>query len=83
MDALPTSSETIEKIIASLGNDLPATFTRNTACRHLGGFLAAGTLANLDSQKKGPLGLRTGRYVLYERGAFLVWLREYLYQAAA
>ncbi|WMW66950.1 hypothetical protein [Nitratidesulfovibrio liaohensis] len=83
METSQTTTAAIDKIIMSLSNDLPATFTRNTACRHLGGFLAAGTLANLDSQKKGPLGLRTGRYVLYERGAFLVWLREYLYQAAA
>ncbi|HBW17475.1 MAG TPA: hypothetical protein DEF41_15475 [Desulfovibrio sp.] len=77
-----THVDTVETIIAGLAKDLPPVFTRKVAAKMLGGVLAIGTLANLDSQKKGPTRLRLKGRVAYEREAFLVWLSTYLQKAA-
>lgn len=44
-----THVDTVETIIAGLAKDLPPVFTRKVAAKMLGGVLAIGTLANLDS----------------------------------
>jgi hypothetical protein len=41
-----------------------------------GGYIAAGTLANLDSKGLGPGGVLAGKSVIYERETFLEWLQR-------
>ena len=65
-----------QPLIDRLRSELPPVFPRKTACRMTGGYLAVGTLANLDSQGTGPGGVLTGKTVLYEREAFLAWLEK-------
>ncbi len=74
--------DTVGTVILALEKALPPVFTRKVAAKMLGGVLAVGTLANLDSQKKGPARLRLKGRVAYEREAFLVWLSAYLQKAA-
>lgn len=62
-------------LITRLRSELPPTFTRQAVGRLLGGIIAPGTLANLDSQKRGPAGrFYNGRVACYERDLFLDWL---------
>ena len=64
----------VQRLIASLRAELPPCFTRRTASRMIGGYLAKGTLANLDSRGEGPGGIRAKNAVIYEREKFLEWL---------
>ena len=55
---------------------LPPVFARTKVDRYCGGLIAAGTLANLDSQGKGPaVRVRVGKQVGYERASFVEWLK--------
>ena len=65
-------------MIDRLREILPPIFTRKFVCAHLGGYISAGHLANLDSAKMGPGGIRVGKVVLYERESFLEWLYQRL-----
>ena len=66
----------VQVLIDRLRLELPPVFPRKTASKMTGGYLATGTLANLDSKGEGPGGVRTGKSVLYEREAFLSWLEK-------
>ena len=56
---------------------LPPVFARAKIGAFSGGIIASGTMANLDSQGKGPsVRVRIGKQVGYERTSFLQWLRE-------
>jgi hypothetical protein len=66
-----------DELRQKLTAELPALFTRRTAEKALGGLLAAGTLANLDSAGTGfPVKVRLGKRVGYERETFISWLLE-------
>ena len=68
----------VQVIIESLRQSLPPVFPRKTVSRMMGDYLAVGTLANLDSEGRGPGGVRAGKAILYERESFLAWLQERL-----
>ena len=65
-----------QQLINSLRSELPPIFTRRTASRMTGGYIAKGTLANLDSRGEGPGGVLAKNAVIYEREAFLGWLEQ-------
>lgn len=65
-----------QKFLKSLRQELPPTFTRVVASRMTGGYIAVGTLANLDSKNLGPGGILVGKKILYERETFLSWLEQ-------
>ena len=57
--------------------DLPPVFARAKVNELCGGIIAPGTLANLDSQGKGPtIRVRVGKHIGYERASFVRWLKE-------
>ena len=66
------------KIVELLRESLPPVFSRKTAERTLGGIISARTLANLDSQKRGPARKYISNTVCYERETFLSWLADRL-----
>jgi len=68
----------VSQIIQKLRKELPVCFVRKEVPRLLGGIIAVGTLANLDSQKLGPPFHRVRGKVLYERDTFLDWLSIYI-----
>ena len=68
----------VNEIIESLRQALPPVFSRKETEKALGGILKASTLANLDSQGKGPPRKYLSNTVVYERGSFLVWLADRL-----
>jgi hypothetical protein len=70
-------------LIDRLRSELPPVFTRKTASRLTGGYIAAGTLANLDSKGTGPGGVLAGKATLYEREAFLTWLEQRIVDGGA
>lgn len=60
----------------SLEKSLPEVFPRKAVPRLTGGFIAAGTMANLDSYNNGPpVKIRLGKYVGYEKSSFIQWLK--------
>jgi len=65
-------------LIEALRRDLPPIFSRRVAAEHLGGVIARGTLANLDSEGVGPGGYKGLKGVVYERESFLLWLGDWL-----
>jgi len=65
-------------LIARLRAELPPIFSRRVAAEHLGGVIARGTLANLDSRGIGPGGVKGGKLRIYEREAFLAWFDQWL-----
>lgn len=67
--------------LEALRTSLPATFSRQEAARHLKGIYSAGGLANLDSEGRGPGGVRLGRIVAYEKESFLAWLEGRIQKA--
>jgi len=69
-------------IIEKLRKELPVCFARKEVPKLLGGIIAVGTLANLDSQQLGPPFHRARGKVVYERDTFLDWLSAYLQKAA-
>lgn len=57
--------------------DLPPVFARARVSELCGGIIAPGTLANLDSQGKGPaVRVKVGKHIGYERASFVRWLKE-------
>lgn len=63
-----------------LADELPAIITRKDISIHFGSFISPKYLANLDSQKKGPLKYRIGRKVVYRKEDFLAWLEARIEQ---
>lgn len=68
----------MESIVVKISESLPPVFTRSVAVSNLGGLLGAKTLANIDNRGEGPSSkVRMGKKVLYERDAFIDWLKRY------
>ena len=65
-------------IIAALDRKLPEAFGRSEVEKLMPGFIAAGTLANLDSQKKGPSCYKSRGKAIYTKESFLAWLEIWL-----
>jgi len=63
-------------LVAQLRATLPLVFKRSQVGELTGGMVNTKTLANLDSQGKGPARFRLGKLVAYEREAFLTWLEN-------
>lgn len=62
---------------AELEKELPPFVTRTLASEKLGGLIAPGTLANLDSEGRGPDGrVVMGGKVAYPRTEFVAWVRR-------
>lgn len=62
---------------AELEGALPPFVTRVMAAKVLGGLIAPGTLANLDSEGRGPAGrILMGRKVAYPRAEFIAFVRQ-------
>ena len=60
-----------------LSTELPVFFTRREICAKLGGLIAPGTLANLDSIGQGCPGKKmVGGKIIYPRNEFLRWLES-------
>ena len=60
----------------NLEESLPVVFPRKAVSKLTAGFISSGTLANLDSQKKGPpVKVRMGKFVGYEKESFIAWLK--------
>ncbi len=57
-----------------LADELPAIITRKDISKYFGSFISPKYLANLDSQKKGPLKYRIGHKVVYKKEDFIAWL---------
>ncbi len=70
------NSERAKTIILEAGKRWPSTIiTRKEINRFTGGVIAPGTLANLDSQKRGiPGAFRIGRTVAYPVDQVCEWL---------
>lgn len=66
----------IQRVVESLRQSLPVAWPRTHTPRLTGGLYSAQTLANFDSQKKGPPHTKMGKRVIYERESFLQWLEE-------
>ena len=66
----------VQAIISSLRSEMPPLVTRKLISKMTGGYLAPGTLANLDSLGKGPRGVRAGKSVIYTRDDFLRWFEQ-------
>jgi len=61
--------------LATLRASLPPIIPRTRVGELTGGAIAPQTLANLDSQGRGPAGaFLLGRKLCYEREAFMTWL---------
>lgn len=74
--------QTLAELLDSLRHELPPVFARVAVPRLLGGIIAVGSLANLDSASAGPPGsFRHGRRVCYKRDPFLAWLGTRLTRA--
>jgi len=69
---------TITNLIAVLQRKLPEAFGRSEVEKLMPGIIAAGTLANLHSQKKGPPCCKSRNKVIYTKDTFLVWLESWL-----
>lgn len=63
-------------LVTQLRATLPLVFKRSQVGELTGGMINPKTLANLDSQSKGPDRFRLGKLVAYEREAFLAWLEN-------
>lgn len=59
-----------------LRKNLPPIISRDHVSEILGGVISAKTLANLDSEGKGPKRIRVGRKVIYLTDDFLKWLEN-------
>ena len=62
------------KELSTLLSKLPPIIARDQVHKLLGGVISAKTLANLDSEGKGPKRMRIGRKVVYKADGFLEWL---------
>jgi len=62
----------------NLSKTLPPLISRDHVEDYLGGVITAKTLANLDSEGKGPKLMRIGRKVAYMTADLLEWLSQRL-----
>lgn len=60
--------------LSTLYRTLPPAFSRQEASKLFCGLYTSGSLANLDSQGKGPKTIKLGRKVVYIREDFIEWL---------
>ncbi|MDD2389216.1 MAG: hypothetical protein PHP23_05730 [Desulfobacterales bacterium] len=68
------------QLLDQLAQELPICFTRKNVCSHLGGLMAPGTLANLDSKGLGCSGRKLiGGKVVYSKAEFLKWLESRMF----
>ncbi len=66
-----------QEIFEHLRENLPPIISRDHVSQILGGVISAKTLANLDSEGKGPKKrIRVGRKVAYLTDDFLKWLEK-------
>lgn len=56
--------------------DLPPFITRKMVTRYFPGLISPGTLANLNSEGKGPRYAKVGKKVVYRTKDLLEWLEE-------
>lgn len=63
-----------EKAIEDLRNTLPPLFTRETACKMIGGIFTPRTLSNFDAAGNGPKHkIHVRRRVVYAKEDFIEW----------
>jgi predicted DNA-binding transcriptional regulator AlpA len=60
--------------LENLGNSLPPIISRDHVEKYLGGVISKKTLANLDSEGRGPKRMRIGRKIAYLTEDLLEWL---------
>ena len=63
-----------QAIFEHLRENLPPIISRDHVSDILGGVISAKTLANLDSEGKGPKRMRIGRKIVYRTDDLLEWL---------
>ena len=63
-----------ENVLSEIRSKIPPIIARQQVPILLGGAISSKTLANLDSQGKGPKRMRIGRKVVYKADDFLEWL---------
>ncbi|MDL2269316.1 hypothetical protein LJC71_09080 [Desulfosarcina sp. OttesenSCG-928-A07] len=63
------------EIVVNLEKNAPDFFTRVEAARMLNGLICRGTLANLDSQGKGPGGKVIRGKRIYFKPEFIAWVK--------
>ena len=63
-----------ESVLFSIESKLPPVIARDHVPKLLGGVISAKTLANLDSEGRGPKRARVGRKVVYITADLLQWL---------
>ena len=63
---------------ASILPEMPCILTRKDIPRYLGSYISIRYLANLDSEKKGPIRYKIGRKVVYKKEDFIAWLESRL-----
>lgn len=72
-----TAMQNVEAFLGILEKNLPMMFDRDMATKTLGGLLAKRTLANADAAGTGPaVRLKIGKKVMYEKTAFMEWLKS-------
>lgn len=55
---------------------LPPIFSRETACKMIGGIFTPKTLSNFDAAGKGPIRkIKIGKRVAYQKDDFINWLQ--------
>lgn len=72
----------MQDAFSDLESSLPALIARSEVARLTGGVVNPRTLANLDSEGRGPQRVRIGKKVAYPRGPFVAWLRARAGEAA-
>ena len=60
--------------LENLSNALPPIISRDHVEKYLGGVISKKTLANLDSEGRGPKRMRIGRKIAYLTEDLLEWL---------
>jgi predicted DNA-binding transcriptional regulator AlpA len=63
-----------ENVLSEIRLELPPIIARDQVYKLLGGVISGKTLANLDSDGKGPKRIRIGRKVAYKTDDLLEWL---------
>jgi predicted DNA-binding transcriptional regulator AlpA len=65
-----------ENLLSEIQSELPPIIARGQVPKLLGGVISAKTLANLDSEGKGPKRIRIGRKVAYRREDLVEFLEK-------
>jgi hypothetical protein len=66
----------LDSIMSIFAKDMPEIVLRKDIRKHTGGWLAPGTLSNLDAKGEDPPRVRLGKYAGYPRGLLLLWLKS-------